>query len=51
MLRNLDTCLLVTALCATRWVSRGMRIDAVEGPTSLADTETMAKCIPFKSND
>ena len=28
-----------------------MRIDAVEVPRALADTERMAKCIPFKSND
>ena len=28
-----------------------MRIDAVEVPRTLADTEKMVKCITFKSND
>ena len=28
-----------------------MRIDAVEVPKALADTEKMVKCIAFKSND
>ena len=28
-----------------------MRIDNVEMPRTLADTEKMAKCIPFKGND
>ena len=50
-LRKLDTCLLVTSLCVARWVSNGMRIDAVEVPRSLADTVKMVKCIPFKSSD
>ena len=48
-LRKLDTCLLATTLCAARWVSSGMRIDAVEVPRVLADTEKMAKCIPLKA--
>ena len=28
-----------------------MRIDAVEVPKTLADTEKMVKCIAFESND
>ena len=51
MLRRLDTCLLVTTLCTACWVISGMRIDAVEVPRSLTDTDKMAKCVPFKSND
>ena len=49
--RNLDTCLLVTTLCAALWVSSGMCIDAVEVPKTLADAEKMVKCIAFKSNN
>ena len=48
-LRKLDTCLLVTTLCAIRWVSSGMRIDAVEMSRVLADTEKMVKCILLKA--
>ena len=51
MLKKLDTCLLVITLCAARWVSSGMRIDTVEVPRALADTEKMVKCILFESND
>ena len=47
----MGTCLLVATLCAARWVSSDMRIDTVEVPRSLADTEEMVKCLPFKSND
>ena len=47
-LRNLDTYLLVTTLCAARWVSSDMHIDAAE---VLAGAEKMVKCIAFKSND
>ena len=51
VLRKLDTCLLITMLCAARRVSSGMCIDAVEVPMSLTDTEKMVKCIPLKDND
>ena len=47
-LRNLDTCLLVTTLCSARWVSSDMRIDAVEVPRTLADTEKMVNWVAFK---
>ena len=50
-LRKLDTCLLVTMLCTAHRVSSGMRIDAVEVPRALTDTEKMVRCILFKSND
>ena len=50
-MRKLDTCLLVTTLCTAHWVSGGMRIDAVEMPRTLTDTEKMVKCIALKSNN
>ena len=48
-LRKLDTCLLVTTLCTARSVSSDMRIDAVEVPRTLADTERMANVYRLKA--